>query len=199
MRFEGRLLCLRLARLSAFHCSPPGQGQSSLVGQPSFFRILWWLPGRPLHICPLVPGTQRALLFGRPVGQSGERGAQGRARWRRQEVGPSYPGSSGRSSQGRPRTRRRATLWEGPRIRTPQQSWRELLRARLVPVGTRSPERGRSCAQGLQPAAAEPDLRPEPWLPREPALGEDRTNHRHRGSPLLKQVLDHPACHLSAG
>lgn len=185
---KGGPLPSALARLCLHHCSPAGAGAGGRgwgpeqpAGQPSFFRPFGgFLAGPALHICPLVPGTQRALLSsGAACRAVGERGVQG------------GHGGGGRRAALLPRVLwgayRWATqdaeaeppLWEGPRYGLLSRAGGNF-RARLVPVGTRSPERGRSLPRVCGQPAAEPDLRPEPWSPREPALGEDPTNRRHQ-------------------
>lgn len=196
VRFEGRPSALRpRPPLSSplFSRGGRGWGPEQPAGQPSFFRPFGgFLAGPALHICPLVPGMQRALLSsGAACRAVGERGVQG------------GHGGGGRRAALLPRVLwgayRWATqdaeaeppLWEGPRYGLLSRAGGNF-RARLVPVGTRSPERGRSLPRVCGQPAAEPDLRPEPWSPREPALGEDPTNRRHRG-PFRAEAGSRPS------
>ena len=56
-----------------------GPGPEQPEGRPSFFRpFCGFLAGPALHVCPLVPGTRRALLSsGAACRAAGERGVQG--------------------------------------------------------------------------------------------------------------------------
>lgn len=190
-----------LARRCRHHCSPcgPGPGPEQPAGQPSFFRpFCGFLAGPALHVCPLVPGTWRALLSSgaacRAVRERGVQGGHGGGGRRAALVPPVLWGPTA----GRPRMRRPSR----PSGRAPDTDSSAELEGTSEPGWFRwgrGAQRGAvACPGSDSQPAPEPDLRPEPWSLGMLLLGKTRQTADIEGLfPAvllpLKQVLDHPA------
>ena len=175
----------KTARRCRHHCSlrGPGRGQSSLrAGRLSFAPSVasWPAPPSTYAHWSLGRGGLSCLLE-QPVGQPG-RGASREGMVEAEGGRPFYPWSSGEPTARRPR------MWRPsrPSGRAPDTDSSAELEGTSEPSWFRwgrGAQRGAvACPGSDSQPAAEPDLRPEPWSPRDPAFGEDQTNCRHRGA-----------------